>query len=61
MKPLFQQKSRDPHQASLCACNKAEAVYLKPLAIVKVKAARHCQSRSPLSKPPAAVKAARRC
>ena len=39
MKPLFQQKSRDPHRASLCAHNKAVAVYLKPLAIAKVKLA----------------------
>jgi hypothetical protein len=47
IKPLFQQKSRDPHRASLCAYNKTVAVYLKPLAIAKVKlaiakAARHC-------------------
>ena len=25
MKPLYQQKSRDPHQVSLYACNKAAA------------------------------------
>jgi hypothetical protein len=28
-KPLFQQKSRNPHQASLCACNKAAAAFEK--------------------------------
>ena len=29
IKPLYQQKSRDPHQVSLHACNKAAATVLK--------------------------------
>jgi hypothetical protein len=47
-KPLFQQKSRNPCQASLCACNKAAAALEK---FGFVSAARLCQSRSPWLRP----------